>query len=93
MRKSCTWWLLQVLSMQFEEAQAKGPTTSWFYEVLTACPLHSYRQDRQNVQWFTPTDDGVLEITINLSKAEKDPKAIAQAKKLSQKRTLFVSLL
>ncbi|MDZ7543990.1 galactose-1-phosphate uridylyltransferase, partial [Clostridium perfringens] len=42
------------------------------------------RTDRiaQNVIWKSPTEYGELDITINLSKPEKDPKAIAAAKNL-----------
>jgi UDPglucose--hexose-1-phosphate uridylyltransferase len=35
----------------------------------------------KNVSWTTPTTWGDLEITINLSKPEKDPEAIAAAGK------------
>ncbi|AGB41279.1 galactose-1-phosphate uridylyltransferase, family 2 [Halobacteroides halobius DSM 5150] len=40
------------------------------------------RQDRiaKNMSWTTATEYGDLEITINLSKPEKDPEAIADAK-------------
>ncbi|MBM7556666.1 UDP-glucose--hexose-1-phosphate uridylyltransferase [Halanaerobacter jeridensis] len=40
------------------------------------------RQDRiaKNMSWTTTTEYGDLEITINLSKPEKDPEAIADAK-------------
>ena len=32
------------------------------------------------MKWTTDTDYGTLDVTINLSKPEKDPKAIAAAK-------------
>ena len=32
------------------------------------------------MRWIAPTEYGDLDITINLSKPEKDPKAIAAAK-------------
>lgn len=40
------------------------------------------RMDRvdKNVHWFSPTEYGPMEITINLSKPEKDPKTIALEK-------------
>lgn len=38
----------------------------------------------KNIAFETPTDYGNLQITINLSKPEKDPKAIAAAKLLKQ---------
>lgn len=44
------------------------------------------RTDRiaKNLYWTTLTEYGDIEITINLSKPEKDPKAIAAAKNLQQ---------
>lgn len=44
------------------------------------------RVDRieKNLYWQTPTDFGNFEITINLSKPEKDPKEIAAAKLIPQ---------
>lgn len=44
------------------------------------------RRDRikRDVKWVTPTQYGDLDITINLSKPEKDPKAIAAAKLMPQ---------
>lgn len=38
----------------------------------------------KDVKWVTPTKYGDLDITINLSKPEKDPKAIAAAKNAKQ---------
>lgn len=44
------------------------------------------RMDRinKNMHWFAPTEYGDLEITVNLSKPEKDPRDIAKAKSLPQ---------
>ncbi|AOZ88909.1 galactose-1-phosphate uridylyltransferase [Bacillus xiamenensis] len=78
-----------VIYGKFEEKrQHEGPkaATNWFYEMQQHAHYIHTGRIAKNVQWFTPTDDGVLEITINLSKPEKDPKAIAEAKKLSQKQ-------
>ncbi|GEL07545.1 UDP-glucose--hexose-1-phosphate uridylyltransferase [Salisediminibacterium halotolerans] len=43
---------------------------------------HYIRQDRvaKNESWAVPTEFGELEVTINLSKPEKDPKEIEKAK-------------
>ncbi|MGG0679973.1 UDP-glucose--hexose-1-phosphate uridylyltransferase [Bacillus altitudinis] len=78
-----------VIYAKFEEKrQHDGPkaATSWFYEMQQHAHYIHTGRIAKNVQWFTPTEDGELEITINLSKPEKDPKAIAEAKKLSQKQ-------
>ncbi|MBR0628821.1 UDP-glucose--hexose-1-phosphate uridylyltransferase [Bacillus altitudinis S70-5-12] len=78
-----------VIYAKFEEKRKHcGPkaATSWFYEMQQHAHYIHTGRIAKNVQWFTTTEDGELEITINLSKPEKDPKAIAEAKKLSQKQ-------
>ena len=62
----------------------KGPAASTddFYQL---CRANDYiRVDRiaRNARFFEDTPCGRLEITINLSKPEKDPKAIAAAKNM-----------
>ncbi len=56
--------------------------TDYYYRVSR--DSNYIRTDRiaKNEQWTTPTRYGDLIITINLSKPEKDPKAIAAARKL-----------
>ena len=56
--------------------------TDWFY--LFSQDTNYIRRDRiaKDMQWKAPTEYGELDITINLSKPEKDPKAIAAAKNL-----------
>mgnify|MGYP000129004159 CR=1 FL=1 len=56
--------------------------TDWFYQFSQ--DTNYIRTDRiaKDVQWKTATDYGELDITINLSKPEKDPRAIAAAKNL-----------
>ncbi|MCB5239257.1 MULTISPECIES: UDP-glucose--hexose-1-phosphate uridylyltransferase [Niallia] len=58
--------------------------TSWFYDFSKK--VDYIRTDRiaKNEEWLTHTSYGDLEITINLSKPEKNPKEIAAAKKLKQ---------
>lgn len=45
------------------------------------------------MKWTTDTEYGTLDVTINLSKPEKDPKAIAAAKNAKQKRISKVPAL
>lgn len=54
--------------------------TDYFYQLSIAS--NYIRKDRidKNITWKTPTEYGDLDITINLSKPEKDPKEIAKAK-------------
>ena len=56
--------------------------TDWFYQFSQ--DTNYIRRDRiaKDVQWKTRTEYGELDITINLSKPEKDPRAIAAAKNL-----------
>ncbi|MGP1433584.1 MAG: UDP-glucose--hexose-1-phosphate uridylyltransferase [Catonella sp.] len=58
--------------------------TDWYYDFSKA--TNYIREDRiiKDVKWQADSPYGKLDITINLSKPEKDPKAIAAAKKLVQ---------
>ena len=62
----------------YEENPQKA--TDWFYEF--SCNTNYIRKDRikKDVKWVYQSKYGPLDITINLSKPEKDPKAIAAAK-------------
>ncbi len=61
--------------------QSPSDATDWFFQFCK--DINYVRQDRlnQNLSWQTETPYGPLDITINLSKPEKDPKAIAAALK------------
>jgi len=63
-------------------AQSPETATDWYYKFSQ--DTNYIRRDRiaRDMQWKTPTEYGDLDITINLSKPEKDPKAIAAAKNL-----------
>ncbi|MBT9672088.1 UDP-glucose--hexose-1-phosphate uridylyltransferase [Secundilactobacillus kimchicus] len=54
--------------------------TDYFYKLSRKNNYIKTRAIAKNVSFKTPTDYGDLEITINLSKPEKDPKAIAAAR-------------
>ncbi|MFB9277710.1 UDP-glucose--hexose-1-phosphate uridylyltransferase [Cohnella cellulosilytica] len=58
--------------------------TDWFYKL--SIDSNYIRMDRieKNGYWKHRTPDGELEITVNLSKPEKDPKEIALLKSLPQ---------
>ena len=60
---------------------ARGPkaATDWFYALCCANGYVRQSAIARNIKWKTPTTWGDLEITINLSKPEKDPRAIARA--------------
>ncbi|MCI1987298.1 MAG: UDP-glucose--hexose-1-phosphate uridylyltransferase [Lactobacillus sp.] len=57
--------------------------TDWFFNLSRATNYIQTRAIAKNIAFTTPTDYGELEITINLSKPEKDPKAIAAAAQTS----------
>ena len=66
--------------------QKIGPeaATDWYYQLSQNS--NYIRRDRiaRDAKWTTMTAYGDLDITINLSKPEKDPKAIAAAKNAPQ---------
>ena len=68
----------------FEALRAESPrkATDWYYKLSQ--DTNYIRRDRiaKDMQWKAPTVYGDLDITINLSKPEKDPKAIAAARNL-----------
>ena len=51
--------------------------TDWFYQMCRAVNYIKVDRVAKNVRFFQDTPAGELEITINLSKPEKDPKDIA----------------
>ena len=69
---------------QFRTLYTEDPkkATDWYYKFSQ--DTNYIRRDRiaKDIQWKAPTEYGDLDITINLSKPEKDPKAIAAAKNL-----------
>ena len=69
---------------RFAEKYAESPeaATDWFYAFSR--DTNYIRRDRiaKDLKWKTATEYGELDITINLSKPEKDPKAIAAARNL-----------
>lgn len=54
--------------------------TDRFYQMCCACDYIKVDAIAQNVRYFADSPAGELEITINLSKPEKDPKEIAKLK-------------
>jgi len=61
-------------------SQSPSAATDWYYRFSQ--DTNYIRRDRiaRDVQWKAETEYGELDITINLSKPEKDPKAIAAAR-------------
>ena len=72
-----------VVINKFNELLAKSSkqATDWYYAFSKA--TNYIRTDRiaKDVKWISPTEFGDIDITINLSKPEKDPRDIAAAGK------------
>ena len=70
----------------FREKYARNPVeaTDWYYKF--SCDTDYIRRYRikKDMRWKYPSRYGEIDITINLSKPEKDPKAIAAAKNAPQ---------
>ena len=70
----------------FREKYAQSPETAtdWYYKF--SCDTDYIRRYRiaKDMRWKYPSEYGEMDITINLSKPEKDPKAIAAAKNAPQ---------
>lgn len=71
---------------KFYKLYETSPEAATDYYYNFSCDTDYIRRYRikKDVKWITSTDYGDLDITINLSKPEKDPKAIAAAKSAPQ---------
>lgn len=71
---------------KFKELYAISPkaATDYFYTLSQDSDYIRRYRVAKDIKWLTATPYGELEITINLSKPEKDPKAIAAAKNAPQ---------
>ena len=71
---------------KFETLYAESPkaATDWFYKFSQDTDYIRRYRIQKDLRWKTTTEYGNLDITINLSKPEKDPKAIAAAKAAPQ---------
>lgn len=71
---------------EFQEKYQKSSrkATDWYYQF--SCDTDYIRRYRiaRDRKWKAETEYGTLDVTINLSKPEKDPKAIAAAKNAPQ---------
>ena len=71
---------------KFRRAYAKSPraATDWFYGFCQDTDYIRRYRIKKDMRWVYESEYGPLDITINLSKPEKDPKAIAAAKNAPQ---------
>lgn len=70
----------------FKEKYAVSPkeATDYYYKLSRDSDYIRRYRVRKDMKWVTKTEYGDIDITINLSKPEKDPKAIAAAKLAKQ---------
>lgn len=71
---------------RFKEDYAKSPSLATDNYYALSCDSNYIRTDRikRDLKWQYESEYGEIDITVNLSKPEKDPKAIAAAKLLPQ---------
>ena len=71
---------------KFNEEYAKSPkaATEYYYNLSRKSDYIREYRIKNDIKWITKTEYGDIDITINLSKPEKDPKAIAAALKMKQ---------
>ena len=66
------------------EKQSPEAATEYYYKLSQDSDYIRRYRVCKDMKWVTPTKYGELDITVNLSKPEKDPKAIAAAKLAKQ---------
>ena len=71
---------------KFLENYKKSPkkATDWFYKFSQDTDYIRRYRICKDIKWKSRTEYGDLDITINLSKPEKDPRAIAEARNAKQ---------
>lgn len=81
------------VAKEFESLRQEDPAkaSDYFYEMSLSNHYVMDERIKKNLYWTSPSPYGDMEITINLSKPEKDPKMIA--KLLSQKSTGYPKCL
>ena len=77
----------------FEALESIAPelATDYFYDLAESSDYIRRYRIKKDRKWIAPTPYGDLDITINLSKPEKDPKAIAAA--LNKKQDAYPKCL
>ncbi len=70
--------VIRTFSELYKESPKKA--TDYFYKLSQDSDYIRRYRTRKDVKWVVDTEYGEIDITINLAKPEKDPKAIAAAK-------------
>ena len=71
---------------EFKKLYLQSPqnATDWYYKFSQDTDYIRRYRIKKDLKWQTQTEYGLLDLSINLSKPEKDPKAIAAAKNAAQ---------
>lgn len=72
----------QVFYQKYEKAPIKA--TDYFYQLSKDSNYIQTKRIAKNIQFKTASDYGDLDITINLSKPEKDPEQIRREREMKQ---------
>lgn len=73
-----------IAAFQGHYANSPEEATDYFYNFSQNTDYIRRYRIKKDIKWKTPSPYGDIDITINLSKPEKDPKAIAAAKLAKQ---------
>jgi UDPglucose--hexose-1-phosphate uridylyltransferase len=74
--------VINEFNKRYDESPKKA--TDYYYNFAKKSDYIREYRIKNDVKWITQTQYGDIDITINLSKPEKDPKAIAAALKMKQ---------
>ncbi len=72
--------VIREFNKRYEEDKVSA--TDYLYDLSKSCDYVRTSRIAQNITWKADTIYGDIDITINLSKPEKDPKAIAAARNM-----------
>ena len=72
--------VIEKFFLEYQKSPEKA--TDWYYRFSQDTNYIRRRRIKKDLKWKTQTPYGLLDITINLSKPEKDPAAIAAAGKV-----------
>ncbi|MBQ8281439.1 MAG: UDP-glucose--hexose-1-phosphate uridylyltransferase [Lachnospiraceae bacterium] len=70
-----------IAEFSFHYQESPAAATNYYYNLSKASDYIRTYRIKKDIKWISETEYGPLDITINLSKPEKDPKAIAAALK------------
>ncbi len=73
-----------IRNFKLRYADSPRKATDFFYKLSQNSDYIRTYRIKKDLKWITTTEYGDLDITVNLSKPEKDPKAIAAAKNSKQ---------